>query len=168
MKKQLPVLIHARPISILASVAVALFLAGCGGKEPPPAEKEKGGLDRTDATSTATAILTAYKSKDLKTLATLCNSTNRGMFDELANQGEAHPRYNSIWQGWRWEAVAGWDGTIRETRYDEDEALVHFADMEGDEIAVVVLSWEDDQWAFEDVNSPDRSSFKKISTTRQN
>jgi hypothetical protein len=124
-------------------------------------------VDRTDARSTAQAVLQAYKARDLAALAGLSNAGNQQFFSEIAAQGEAHPRYASIFSGWRWDAVQAWDGALRDLRYrGADEARVHFGDMQGDEIAVVVLEWEDGQWAFEDVNSPSRADYQALAADR--
>jgi hypothetical protein len=33
--------------------------------------------------------------------------------------------------------------------------------MGDDEIGVVTMTWDGNQWAFEDINSPDRADFTK-------
>ncbi len=124
-------------------------------------------VDRADANSTANAILTAYKGRDVIALAGLTNPTNKRIFVELAEQGADHPRYASIFGGWRWEIVQGWDGEVTQARYrhfvgtarDEYQAQVKFADMGSDEVGVVTMTWEDDKWSFEDINSPSLNNF---------
>jgi hypothetical protein len=44
---------------------------------------------------------------------------------------------------------------------DAYEAQVQFADMGDGEIGVVTMTWDGNQWAFEDINSPDRADFTK-------
>jgi len=69
-------------------------------------------VDRTNAKETAHAILSAYRTRDVIALASLVNTTNRRIFIELAEQGEKHPRYNSVFLGWRWQAVQAWNGNL--------------------------------------------------------
>jgi hypothetical protein len=66
-----------------------------------------------------------------------------------------------------WKAVSAWDGQLREVRYRGATASVAFNDMGADEVAVVVLDWNSAKqiWEWEDVNSPDRSSFERLSLT---
>ncbi len=132
-----------------------------------PAQQAR--TDRSDARSTAQAILTAFQRRDVIALAGLTNQVNKQIFVELAEQGEGHPRYDLVFEGWRWEIVEAWDGGLSEARYrhfvgsarDSYEAQVQFADMGTDEIGVVTMTWEGNQWAFEDINSPDRADFNK-------
>lgn len=126
-------------------------------------------VDRSDARSTATAALKAYQSRDVIALAGLVVPNNRQIFIELAGQGKQHPRYNSIFSGWRWQLVQSWNGNIGKVHYrhnvgsavDNYVAVVKFADMGPDEISVVTLDWGDGQWWFEDIHSPSRAEFDK-------
>ena len=120
-------------------------------------------LDRGDASATALAFLTAYKARDAAAMAPLVNAKNRELFTALAAEGEAHPAWGKVFGGWRWEAAEAAPGPVGVPRYSEDgEALVPFHEM-GDEVAVVVLTREDGQWAMEDINSPDKASFEALS-----
>lgn len=131
-------------------------------------------VDRADPSMTATAILQAYKARDLVALAELSRSLNRDMFSELVRQGESHPRYKSIFSGWRWQAVQAWQGQIDEVRYRQVrnadasrlEARVKFGEIRPDEYAVVTMIWEDGKWCFEDINSPNRTYFESNSKIR--
>jgi hypothetical protein len=124
-------------------------------------------VDRTDPSATAAAVLSAYQAREVEALAPLANRDNRELLLELSAQGEQHPRYQSIFSGWRWDAVHAWDGVLGEVRYrNAAEALVSFAELGPDEIAVVVLTWEEGGWAFEDVNSPSRARFEALNKTR--
>ena len=124
-------------------------------------------LDRTDAAATTRAVLVAYQNRDLARLATLANATNRPLLQELAAQGERHPRYAELFRGWQWEAVERWDGAVGDVRYrGRDEALALFGQPGPDEVAVVVLTWEAGGWAFEDINSPSRESFEALARGR--
>ena len=135
--------------------------------EPSPEPKDTP-VDRTDAAATAVAVLTAYQQKHLAELATLCTTGNRDIFVELADQGEKHPRYRSIFSGWRWESLANWDGQIGEVKYRNDKtAVVKFGEIGAKEVAVVVLEWADNIWCFEDINSPNKSNFESLKNTRQ-
>ncbi|MDH3600685.1 MAG: hypothetical protein OEU26_13710 [Candidatus Tectomicrobia bacterium] len=105
-------------------------------------------VDRTSAKETARAILSAYRSRDVIALASLVNRTNRSIFIELAGQGENHPRYGSVFSGWRWQGVQAWDGKLGEARYrhyvgtagDEYQANVKFGQLGPDELLVVTLT----------------------------
>ena len=120
-------------------------------------------VDRTDAKSTAGAILKAYKAKDLRTLATLSHEFNHDMFVEMADSGKSHTRYNSMWSGWRWEGAQTWNGQIGEARYSQGRsrisASVKFGESESGSILVVKLEWVDGKWCFEDINSPSPENF---------
>jgi hypothetical protein len=120
-------------------------------------------VDRTDAKSTAGAILKAYKAKDLRTLATLSHGFNHDMFVEMADSGKSHTRYNSMWSGWRWEGAQTWNEQIGEARYSQGRsrisASVKFGESESGSILVVKLEWEDGKWCFEDINSPSPENF---------
>ncbi len=122
-------------------------------------------LDRTDPAATAEAFLTAFAEKDLATMAALVNSNNEKMFRELAEEGESHKRYKSIFSGWRWEAGQKWSDASGETRYKGDEAVVFIAAMSANEVAVVVLTLEEGQWAVEDINSPSPERYNSLPTT---
>ena len=136
--------------------------------DDPSSELKEAPVDRTAAAATAVAVLKAYQQKHLAELSTLCTVDNQDLFKELAEQGEQHPRYRSIFSGWRWESVANWDGRIGEVRYRNDKtALVKFGEIGAREVAVVVLEWVDGAWCFEDVNSPNKSSFESLKNTRQ-
>lgn len=130
---------------------------------------EVEGVDRKDPKSVAKAVLTAYKNKDLKTLAKLAPEDAAAMINEIAEKGEAHERYKSIFAGWRWDAVQKWDGTTLETRYklhgDHYDAVVMFG-KEGDEVHVVSLHEHDGHWDFMDINSPSADTWAQMSTTK--
>jgi hypothetical protein len=124
-------------------------------------------VDRTDAAATARAVIEAYKAKDMARMAELAPPAAKEFFQELAEQGEAHPRYKSIYRGWRWEAISGWDGKIHGVRYvDGDHAAVHFADLSPSELAVVSLVWQDGSWMFDDIHSPDPTTYRALKEQR--
>ena len=123
---------------------------------------------KTDPADVARAVLSAYGSRDLEALAQLTAPQNRAFVSEIARDGEAHPRYQSLFgqDSWRWQGVRNWDGEIREVRYrgsgDHTSAQVKFGELSSKEILVVTLEWRDDAWWFEDVNSPDQSDYLKL------
>jgi hypothetical protein len=159
-------------------LALPLLAAGCSKVEvddddadAAAAEQADGdGVDRTDAVATATAILEAYKAADFARLAEFCAGDNLEMMQEFAEQGEDHPRYDSMTEGWRWDAVQAFSGDAGPVRYwhrgEQVEAQVKFGEIAADEIAVVVLHWTDGQWVFEDVNSPSPAMFEEGSATK--
>ncbi len=144
--------------------------------EPPPLPSvPASGVDRSNAVSTARAVLSAYGARDLTQLADLSSAYNRGLMREMARQGAAHPRYRPVFSGWRWKAVSAWDGEIRAVRYrnfaggqvlpPRTLAWVLFARVEGsDEVIVVTLIREAGQWCFQDIHSPDEADFMAADT----
>jgi hypothetical protein len=147
----------------LSIVAVALCL-GFGLS----AARAADAVDRTNAKATAAAILTAYKAKDYKAMSELATTTNKKILAELAEQGEKHKRYKSLFGGFRWEAISKWDGkTLDEPRYNKDRAWVKFAEGEEKRAVVVSLKSEDGgkTWAFDDVNNKEADALEKESKT---
>jgi hypothetical protein len=119
-------------------------------------------VDRTNPAAVAAAALTALRAKDLATVATYCRGDNAVLFNEVAIQGERHPRYRSIFSGWRWDMVSGWNRRIGEARLrDEGTAVVPFADVNRDEVAAVTLFLVDGKWWVDDMN---RFSKRTIAT----
>lgn len=157
------------PLSVTLDIPEGSAVSVYAEVEPTPTPSPLADLDRTDAAQVATAILNAYRNKDLESLAALSNQGNQRLIRDLLAEGEGSDRYQSIFSGWRWEAVAAWDGIIREVRYrhfvgsnrDTYEAHAHFADFDDPEIATVVLQWENEQWTFEDINSPTLGRFQQ-------
>lgn len=127
-------------------------------------------IDRSNARMTAMAILQAYKTRDLIMLAGLSRELNRNIFSELVKLGEDHPRYKSIFTGWRWQAAQAWPGQVGEVRYrgtsGSETARVKFGEVGPDRIVVVTLIWENGKWCFEDINSADRATFEADSPIR--
>ena len=171
-------------IAACAGLLTALYTTGVigGGSEEQPRDRSldnppaqpapraaasPGDTDpavrRDDAASSARAILKAYKARDLITLAEYAHPGNRDLMAELVRQGKSHPRYDSLFAGWRWRAVASWDGRIHEVhRRDRGrvpEAQVRFGMINKDEVAVVTLQLLDGKWMFEDIHSPSLSSW---------
>lgn len=119
--------------------------------------------ERRYAGTMAEAVLRAYKARDLAGLSALSTKHNRRLLAEIAENGEAHPRFRSILKGWRWTAVQAWDGKLGETRYvggsPPSRARVMFGKT-GDRLAVVTLRWEGGMWAFDDINSLSEEGFQ--------
>lgn len=139
---------------------------------PPPGVPATPLLDRTDAAATAAAVLAAYRNRDLDGLAALSTAENSDMMREIAQRGAAHPRYGSIFSGWRWKSVRDWSGQTGEVRYvnypggkvlpPRSMAWVAFAEVEGsDEIIVVALRRVDGRWDFDDIQSPSKADFAR-------
>ena len=122
-----------------------------------------GELDMKNPAEVARAILQSYRQRDLNTLSELSLAMNRDFFKEIAEQGEQHPRYNSIFAGWRWDAVEAWDGRTADARQRGDVVAVKFHQMSDSEVAVVMLE-KDEQgnWRFEDINSPAAEDFDRL------
>lgn len=118
--------------------------------------------ERRYAGTMAEAVLRAYKARDLSGLSALSCKHTRRLLAEIAERGESHPRYRSMFTGWRWAAVEAWKGKLGETRYvggsPPSRARVVFGKT-GDRLAVVTLRWEGGMWAFDDINSPSEEGF---------
>ena len=102
---------------------------------------------------TAREILTAYRKKDMDTLAKNGTADTMKIFIEIDVQGEAHPRYKSIFSGHRWEAVSTWNGKLGEIEQTtESETRVTFNEFKkSKELAQLVLVLEEGKWRFEDI-----------------
>lgn len=149
---------------------VAVGLASLGLRAEPPAGKGDHECacepDRHDPAAVAGAVLTAYKGKDFKAMAALGTEGTAKICLELAEQGEKHPRYNSLFSGSRWEAVQAWDGTTLIVRYRDHgghaDAIVGFHKL-GEEIAYVLLHEGENGFAFDDVKKIDIAKFEQMS-----
>lgn len=159
--------------SALVFTALVLWAPGRGAAEQSQQRSPAGAgdatasapVDQTDARATAKAILAAYKNKDMQTLARFMFLDNREIVEELKIQGANHPRFSSLFKGWRWLMIEPWDGTIDEVRYWKSSsgrltAKVKFDAVSVDEVAVVTLYRADGQWYFEDIHSPTLESFE--------
>lgn len=107
----------------------------------------------------ATEVLRAYRARDVDALVALVPPAHRDRARDSLAPGSS--RRESIFgeRSWRWRAVEGWDGALREVRVRGPEARVRFGALEGGEVAVVTLRKVDGQWYFEDVHSPTARSF---------
>ncbi len=174
-------------LTAFAAVITALYSAGIIGNTTPnmsvsterspqetvsnkysvTSQQSSSAINRKDAKETARGVLAAFKGNDFRKLAELSTRNNKTMLLGIAELGSQHQMYIEIHSGWRWQVVSEWDGNIDSVRFrhyvgthiDEFEADVKFADMELPEIAVVNLKWEDNQWAFDDIHSPDYDIF---------
>ena len=125
-------------------------------------EKEKEDAKVTEIKNAASAILKAYLKEDFITLANLSISANKQLFNELIKEGPNHGSYNSIFKGWRIEAVRKWNGQDDAfmVASDEKNAAVKFLEIENEAI-VVLLEKENGTWLFEDINSPNVSNWDR-------
>ena len=132
----------------LLIITALVLIVGCSSDKETSSSQAQ--VDRTDAKSTAGAILRAYQAKDLRTLATLSHGRNHDMFVEMADSGKSHTRYNSVWSGWRWEGAQTWNGQIGEARYSQGRsrisASVKFGELVNGEFLVVKLKCEEGKW----------------------
>ena len=145
-----------RQITLLTTV---ILLFSCGGSKMLK-------VDRTNPVDTATAVLVAYKGKNLNVLKQLSTQENIRIIDQMLldpNLAEGRRVFN----GWRWDMINKWDGTIKEIRTLTDET-VYAAFYEpsnalpSTEIGVVALELEGGQWVFSDIHSPTKASFAKL------
>ena len=151
---------------LLATTLAAPSLAAQRPAPRPP-------IDTTDARAVARAVLEAYRTRDLETLAGLATQDNRSLFAEIAREGSRHPRYPSLFTGWRWDAVTAWNGQIGEVRYTDLRATVRATiaaevlfGRSPTEVFVVSLELRSGRWEFEDILSPSPASFAEGSLSR--
>jgi len=150
-----------RLMKVLAAVFMALSLIVMSG---PAAIADE--IDRSDPVATAQAFLMAFKTKELATMAELVNSSNKEMFEELAVEGKTNRGYKEVFGGWRYEAALAATSVSEPLKYNRrGEGVVMFHQMEGDEVAVFVLTNEDGVWGIEDINSPSVADYDALSTT---
>lgn len=151
-----------------ATLAAVLLILSCVSAEVRAQNAENprplSAIERRDASTTAMAVLRAYKALDLRSLFALATRRHRKLLMEIAERRDSHPRYRSIFKGWRWKAVQAWNGKLGQTRYvggsPPRRARVVFHKM-GKKLAVVTLRWEDGLWAFDDIHSPSEARFRK-------
>ena len=144
-----------------------VLLAACADRpEDKVDKKDPPALDRDDPQAVARAILTAYKAKDLKGLRELAGENTLSVIEDLIKEGEAHPRYKSIFAGFRWKAVSAWTGSLSEARYSPTSAYVAFGTQDKRRV-VVKLSYESDAWVFEDVAGVNTSYFDSLAKEPQ-
>ncbi len=135
-----------RRLAAFSVIALAAALAACA--------------DGMDPALVARAALEAYRSRDLAALEALVHPDGRALIEEIRRDGEAHPRWASLFapDAWRWQAVQAWDGRIGEVRFFGGEprvaAMVRFGELSASEVAVVALERRDGRWWFEDIESP--------------
>ena len=148
-------------MKVLAAVFLSLSLIVMNGPSAVATD-----IDRTDPVATAQAFLLAFKTKDLVKMAELVNSSNKEMFEELAAEGEANRGYKEVFGGWRYEAAVAASGVSDTVKYNRrGEGVVMFHKLEGDEVAVFVLTNEDGIWAIEDINSPGTAQYDDLPST---
>jgi len=134
----------------LLIITALMLVVGCSSDKETSSSQAP--VDRTDAKSTAGAILRAYKAKDLRTLATLATKSDHDFLIEMADSGESHRRYRDFMEvnfsGWRWEGMLAWNGQIGEARYKQSssKATVKFGELGPEEFLVVKLKCEDGKW----------------------
>lgn len=161
------VLLSSLMLGLTLSVAAFALAEPMDGK---PAAKEDHECscepDRHDASAVAGAVLKAYKAKDFKALAALSTEGTAKICLELAEQGEKHPRYNSLFGGSRWEAVQAWDGSTLLVRYRDHgghaDAVVGFH-KSGEDMVYVLLHEGKDGFAFDDVKKIELAKFDQMS-----
>jgi hypothetical protein len=140
----------------LLIITALMLVVGCSSDKETSSSQAP--VDRTDAKSTAGAILRAYKAKDLRTLATLSTKSDHDFLIEMADSGESHRHYRdfmeSNYSGWRWEGMLAWNGQIGEARYKQStggwgsriDASVKFGELGPEEVLVVKLKCEEGKW----------------------
>ena len=126
--------------------------------QPAPEAQPAQPTGAVDPRATAIAILDACRGSDPAVLRPLATSSNA---DEIPQPEAGQSLCAAIFgvDSWRNQAVTAWDGQIQAVRRDGERARALFHAMEGDEVAVVAMKLENDQWRFDDINSPSRADF---------
>jgi uncharacterized caspase-like protein len=134
-------------------------------------------IDRTDPRKTAAGILQAYRTRDIVALSALSPASNREILSNIIKNGENDGRYNSLFseRSWRWQSAQRWTGELLEVRYGSRmfgdpprqflTALVKFGES-AESVLVVTLVQENGVWCFEDLNSPSREMFERLSKVK--
>lgn len=131
---------------------------------PPPTAGEDAAAAAPDSAELiavkgiAKTILEAYKAKDLNKLGTFAPEAVQ---EQIKAMKPGDKVYDQIFDesNWRWKSVSSWDGKFDGVRQNEDKYWVKYADLEGDEVAVVKLKKEGDKWLFDDLGSPDKERW---------
>jgi len=119
--------------------------------------------DQKDSRWTAKQILTHYKAKDWKALSAYTTGGNKKMIDAIANNDKSS-RLKSIVSGWRWDKISAWDGKISEVRAGPRGAMFAKFAEQGKECFLVKMSKQENKWYFDDIKSPDCTTFNKYKT----
>ncbi|MCB9731056.1 MAG: hypothetical protein H6745_00320 [Deltaproteobacteria bacterium] len=106
----------------------------------------------------AKTILDAYKAKDLQKLGEFAPEAVQ---EQIKAMKPGDKVYDQIFDesNWRWKSVTSWDGSFDGIRQDEDKYWVKYANLDGEEVAVVKLKKEGDKWLFDDLGSPDKERW---------
>jgi hypothetical protein len=147
---------------------VMILMSSCAEKQP----------DFSNPENIAMHALKAIKAKNTDVLLNLsCESIK----DECSSYSSKRIKEEwGVFRGWRWDSVKNWNGKIYGTtfrhytgteidsyapRADSYEANVQYGYVEHIEVLVVNLVWENEEWRFADIHSPDRSKWEKGKTT---
>ncbi len=140
--------------------------AGQGTPEPqpdtPPPEEAPvvvEDLPWDDPRAIALEVLGRCKGSDPARLVSVATEVNRRHALDV-KQGQSVCEAIFGRDSWRNTAVKAWDGEIRAVRVRGDTARAMFHDLGGGEVAVVSLSREEGRWRFDDIHSPDRTSYE--------
>lgn len=112
-----------------------------------------------DPRAIALEVLGRCKGSDGARLKSVATAYNR-RHDVVVKQGQTVCEAIFGRDSWRNRAVEAWDGEARSVRVRGNEARVMFHELRDNEVAVVSLAREADQWRFDDINSPDRGSYE--------
>jgi hypothetical protein len=150
-----------------SALAIFLFaLVGCSSPDGPggaadPVDPAK--VDRTDPAAVARAVLTAYKAKDLATVAEFCDVRQQKLLRDVAAQGDKHPSYAKIFSTYPWPVIEKWQGDVGEVRYTTaDEAYVVMGEPSPEDLQTLVLKKVDGKWCYADIQTPEAKDFKAL------
>lgn len=116
-------------------------------------------LEWQSAETMAREALRRCKGTNLREL--LAVSTDQNLNHRLSSNGDQNVAALIFGPtSWRRRAVEGWSGGLT-VRLSHDEARVRFAELDGEEVAVVVLRREEGQWRFSDIQSHSSEAFER-------
>lgn len=137
-----------------------ILLASCQGSKKVNLTK----LDRGNPKIVAIAVLKSYQNQDLETLQQLATPRNAQSIKRM-RLSEELAKERRIYSNTQWEKVQAWDGKIIEVRFSDDlqTAYAMFDQVEeGNEIAVVELILQKEQWNFNNIALYTQQSFDTL------
>lgn len=140
--------------------ALIILLASCQGSKKINLTK----LDRGNPKTVAVAVLKSYQNQDLETLQQLATPRNAQSIKRM-RLSEQLIKERRIYNNMQWEKVQAWDGKIIEVRFSDDlqTAYAMFDQAEeGNEIAVVELILQKEQWNFNNIALYTQQSFDTL------
>lgn len=124
--------------------------------------------DRSDPWAVAERFVLAAQYRDLTAMAQRTAAANRILFGEIARTGGAHLLWETVFGGWRGEAIDAWSGEAAATRFSHTGWALYALTPPAEDglITFLVLVEEDGGWVVGDVNQLDLAAFEALPTER--